>query len=239
MADFKFSFSSKKEEKQIKTIGGIKTGKPGRPKGCKLVNKVDRSNSNQQRFGHRKSTTSKNKFKDTPIKHGFHTEDYNRLCVYAHYYNDEELPFYIGSGTVGRAFVFSQRTPTYKEKVKDVNLIKVEILEIDVDKDSILDIESNYIKKYGLLENGGCLLNSCLRNCGGSKIGNSRSVPVIQLSRRGEFIKEWISINHASNILDIDSSCIVKVCKHVPRYNSAGGFKWMYKSEYEKREIKI
>ena len=30
----------------------------------------------QQRFGHRKSTTSRNKEKDTPIKHGFHLEDY-------------------------------------------------------------------------------------------------------------------------------------------------------------------
>lgn len=241
MVDFKFSFSSKKTENQVKTIGGIRTGKVGRPKGCKLVNKVDRSNSNQQRFGHRQSTTSKNKFKDTPLKHGFHTEDYHRLCVYAHYYDNEQLPFYIGSGSIGRAFSFDNgRTPGYKNKVKDVNLVKVEILEIDVNKDYILDIESNYIKKYGLIEEGGCLLNSCIRNCGGSKVGNSRSIAVIQLNKKGEFIKEWVSANNASNVLGIDSSCIIKVCKHLPKYNSAGGFKWMYKSEYEKKyEIKI
>lgn len=232
MADFKFQFQVKKVDNQPKTIGGIKTGKPGRPKGCKLVNKVNRTNSNQARFGHRKNTTSKNKEKDTPIKHGFHTEDYHRLCVYAHYYDNEELPFYIGSGSIGRAFAFNNnRTPKYFDKIKDVNLIKVKILELDVNKDIILDIESNYIKKYGLIENGGCLLNACLRNCGGSKIGNACSIPVIQLNLKGEFIKEWVSANYAGNTLGIDTSCITKSCKNSNR--TAGGFKWMYKSDYE------
>ena len=234
MADFNFKFISKKVDKPVKSVGGIYTGKPGRPKGCKLTNKVNRTNSNQARFGHRSSTTSKNKDKETPLKHGFHTEDYHRLCVYAHYYDNENYPFYIGSGTIGRAFSFdNSRTPQYKEKVKDVNLIRVEILEIDLDKESSIEIESKYIKKYGLKENGGTLINSCEKNCGGSKIGNARSIPVIQLTKRGEFIKEWISANHAATELKIDSSCIIKVCKHVPKYNSAGGYKWMYKSEYD------
>ena len=32
-------------------------------------------------------------------------EDYNRHVVYEHYYDNETLPFYVGEGTLQRAFV--------------------------------------------------------------------------------------------------------------------------------------
>jgi hypothetical protein len=236
MPNLNLTIYGKENTKEPKTIGGIKTGKPGRPKGCKLINKVNRENSNQARFGHRKFTTSKNKFKQTPLSQGFHTEDYKRICVYAHYYDNEEFPFYIGSGTLGRAFAIdNRRTPSYFQKAKDTNLIKIKILKLDITKEESIDLEEEYIKKYGLIEEGGCLINSCKRNCGGSKIGNSRSIAVVQLSRRGEFIKEWVSANNAGVELGISPTCIIKVCKHRPKYNTAGGYKWLYKIEYENK----
>lgn len=64
-----------------KSIEGISTGNKGRLKGSKLLNKVIRNSDSQRRFGYRNCTTSTNKLKDTPIKHGYHLEDYNRLCV--------------------------------------------------------------------------------------------------------------------------------------------------------------
>lgn len=68
--------------KSPKTIGGEKTGKVGRPKGCKLVNKVHRDGESQKRFGYRSATTSQNKNKQTPLSHGYHLEDYDRQCMY-------------------------------------------------------------------------------------------------------------------------------------------------------------
>ena len=131
MVHFNFNF---KNNTNNKTIGGIKTGKPGRPKGCKLLNKVNRSSESQKRFGHRNFTTSKNKEKDTPIKHGYHLEDYNRRVAYLHFYDNEENPFYVGTGTLQRAFVIggSRRHSQYNDKVKNINLVRVEIIAIDI-----------------------------------------------------------------------------------------------------------
>ena len=59
------------------------------------THKVHRNGESQKRFGHRKVTTSSNKIKDVPLKYGYHLEDYKRHVVYEHYYNNEELPFYV------------------------------------------------------------------------------------------------------------------------------------------------
>ena len=72
--------------------------------------------------------------KETPKTHGFSIKDYNRICVYAHYYNNEINPFYIGQGTIARAFAFSNniRNKSWKNKVKQKELIHVEIINIDI-----------------------------------------------------------------------------------------------------------
>lgn len=227
-----FDFTKKKVNN--KTIGGTYTGKVGRPKGCKLLHKVDRSNSNQARFGYRRVTTSRNKIKDTPIKHGYHLEDYNRLCVYAHYYGEETKPFYIGCGTLQRAFVLkgTRRHKEYNAKAKDINLIKVDIIAINIDKNTAYDIEEENIKKYGIISEGGCLVNISKYKTGGSRGtwgNNHNSKPVLQFSKSGKFIKEWSCATEAGFRLLIDSSAIAKCCRKRPRYNSAGGYIWKYK----------
>lgn len=112
--------------------------------------KNKRSSESQKRFGHRKSTTSKNKEKDTPIKYGYHLEDYNRHVVYEHYYDSEDKPFYVGEGTLQRAFVLcgNRRTSYYNQKAKDINLIRVKIVAIDVTNEEALKLEDELIHKY-------------------------------------------------------------------------------------------
>ena len=63
------------------------------------------------------------------------------------------------------------------------------------------------------------------------KYKNNKCVKsVVQLSLNDEFIKEWNSINEAQRELNIRN--ITSCCKG--KYKSAGKFKWMYKSDYEK-----
>lgn len=57
--------------------------------------------------------------------------------------------------------------------------------------------------------------------------------PVIQLTKSNDYIREWRSTSEANRELNIDKSLIQKCANGKPHYNSAGGFKWIYKSEYE------
>ena len=54
-----------------------------------------------------------------------------------------------------------------------------------------------------------------------------RSIPIIQFSKSGEFIKEWPSAKEAERQLGIACSSICNCLKG--RHKSAGGFVWRYK----------
>ena len=54
--------------------------------------------------------------------------------------------------------------------------------------------------------------------------GGGRKTPVLCV----ETGKKYCSAIAAQRKTEIDSSCIVKVCKHKPRYKTAGGFHWQY-----------
>ena len=71
--------------------------------------------------------------------------------------------------------------------------------------------------------------------CGkiGGKIGGKsqskiekQSIPIIQLTKSGEFINEWPSAHEAEHQLGIPQSNICHCLKG--RYKSAGGFVWRY-----------
>lgn len=66
---------------------------------------------------------------------------------------------------------------------------------------------------------------------GKTKLGN----PIVQLSIDGNFVKEWTNAQQAYKALGIDASTILSCCKHNPRNKSAGGYKWVYKKEWENR----
>lgn len=62
--------------------------------------------------------------------------------VYEHIYNEEII--YIGSGTISRAFDFKQRNDDYKNIVKDLDLLKVNIVKMFDDRKEAYDFETKY-----------------------------------------------------------------------------------------------
>ena len=67
----------------------------------------------------------------------------------------------------------------------------------------------------------------------GAEWWNSR--PVNQYSLDGKLIKRWISIQQAGSECDIDPSSIRKCCAGI--YNTAGGFLWRYRDEYDEEYL--
>lgn len=63
---------------------------------------------------------------------------------------------------------------------------------------------------------------------------SSSKIEVVQLSTESEYVKTWKSIREAERNLKIDRSSIIKVCKQ--KQKTAGGFKWIYKSEYTNKK---
>lgn len=58
---------------------------------------------------------------------------------------------------------------------------------------------------------------------------------IVQLTKDNKFVKEWPSIKEASNVLNINRSNISAVCSNKNKNKkSAGGYKWIYASEYRK-----
>lgn len=194
--------------------------------------------------------------KETPKTHGFGTKDYNRICVYAHYYDNEINPFYIGQGTIARAFAFSNniRNKSWKNKVKQKELVHVEIINIDITIEESIKIEKELIKKYGLIiDNTGCLTNENKggKNCQigrnnyfynkhfinennpnyGNKYNfNSNSKPILQINIMGDIIKEWSSATEAEEKGNFIASCINQCCtgkRHIHR-----NYQWIYKKDF-------
>lgn len=64
-----------------------------------------------------------------------------------------------------------------------------------------------------------------------------RSIPIVQLTLDGQFIKKWAAAREVQRELGIDSGQIAKCCKG-KRCKSAGGFKWMYYSDWLKLQHK-
>ena len=54
------------------------------------------------------------------------------------------------------------------------------------------------------------------------------SIPVKQLTKEGELIRDWQSVKKASEALGIKSSNITACLKNYPQHFTAGGFKWIY-----------
>lgn len=70
------------------------------------------------------------------------------------------------------------------------------------------------------------------------ELGKSSNKELVQLSIDGNYIKTWHSLTEASKSLNINPSSISMVCNQSglhTRYK-AGGYKWKYKSDYNKEE---
>lgn len=60
-----------------------------------------------------------------------------------------------------------------------------------------------------------------------------RKIKVIQTDSNNIFIKEWNSIIDASKKLNINATTIVACCKNNKHNKTAGGFKWIYKNNWD------
>lgn len=65
---------------------------------------------------------------------------------------------------------------------------------------------------------------------------HNRSIPIVQLDLDGKFIKKWACGKEAYRELGIDYRSICKCCKC--KRNKAGGYRWMYYSEWVKLQRK-
>lgn len=191
---------------------------------------------------------------ETPSKQGFQFKDLKRICVYLHYYNNEELPFYVGQGSINRAFNFISRNKLWKDKVKDESKVKVVIYKIDISIEDSITIEKELIAKYKKIEEGGSLVNG---NDGDTAIGktgsenyfydkhlfgkdngnygnkydsNILSKPVIQIDILGNFVKEWASATEAEEIGGFHAGPISSCCSGKRHIHA--GYQWIYKVNY-------
>lgn len=133
-----------------------------------------------------------------------HNISYNKrysICTYLHYYDNEDKPFYIGQGTIARAFNTNKgknRTKAWKDKVKDENLVRVVIYKMDITKAESLKLEKELIYKYFKFN---CLVNL---NKNISEYSNYSENPNINRSEVGAFdlkgnlIKTFESIDKAA-----------------------------------------
>ncbi|MFP5110233.1 zinc-ribbon domain-containing protein [Neobacillus sp. C211] len=69
------------------------------------------------------------------------------------------------------------------------------------------------------------------RKLSASAAGKKTARGIVQLTLGGEFIKLWESMTQVQENLGINNSHISSVCKG--KRNHAGGFRWVYKDEYE------
>lgn len=130
------------------------------------------------------------------------------------------------------------------EKLTSSNLLKdactiwnagsKNISEISTD----LKISDSTVRRY--LKKG-AKFGWCDYNASEIQIENAKrmskitSKKVVQLSHKGDFVSEFDSVSSASRQLGIKSTGdISKVCKNKYGYKSAGGYRWMYKEDYDK-----
>ena len=75
-------------------------------------------------------------------------------------------------------------------------------------------------------------LYNCRYGSRRQKIAEAQLIPVVQLSKAGEYIRTFPSIKEAMSAVPGNGKHISCVCKHHPRRKSCGGFRWEYLSNY-------
>lgn len=63
------------------------------------------------------------------------------------------------------------------------------------------------------------------------KIKEKNSKPIVKVSKDGNYLESYSSIDEASTINNISIACISRACNR--KQNGAGGFLWMFKKDYE------
>jgi hypothetical protein len=98
----------------------------------------------------------------------------NQYVVYQHRRKDNNEVFYVGQGTLKRAYesVKNRRNTNWLEVVKNCGGFEVDILAQNLTKEQSLLIEQEYIKKYGTIKHStGNLVNERLSGSRGVESG--------------------------------------------------------------------
>jgi hypothetical protein len=122
-----------------------------------------------------------------------------------------------------------------KSLVKEVSTLWTNGMDNVLEISDILKLSRNTVVKY--LKQGS-LVNWCnydskeARKRNAFIVGKRNKKEIVQLTKNGEYITTWNGIVVASNELKINRVNISKVCEG--KNKSSGGFRWMYKEDYEK-----
>ena len=74
-----------------------------------------------------------------------------------------------------------------------------------------------------------CVANRTVKN---DKAKQRKVTPIVQLTKDGAFVKIWGCACDAERAGIADAHNIRKCCKKTPQYRTAGGYVWVYESEY-------
>ena len=69
------------------------------------------------------------------------------------------------------------------------------------------------------------------------RIVKANSIPILQFTKSGEFVKKWNNAKEVERDLEISSSNIYKCCKG--KLKSIGGYEWGYADDYERIPFKV
>lgn len=148
-----------------------------------------------------------------------HNLNYNkdrfRICTYLHYYDKETIPFYVGQGTLSRAFQMcrKERTNAWNNKVINTNLVRVEIYKVDISKKESLKYEQDLIAKYN---DTGNLVNykQCTIDQNNIRIsGNINKHEIACFDLKNNHIKTFENIKQAAYYYYTSVSIITKYIK--------------------------
>lgn len=98
--------------------------------------------------------------------------------VYQHRRKDTGEIFYVGQGVPTRAYedIKNRRNENWKKVVEEAGGFEVDILAEGLSRDESLEVEAEYIKKYGTIKHGtGILVNERLSGTRGSESGYKHS----------------------------------------------------------------
>ncbi|WP_299831512.1 zinc-ribbon domain-containing protein [uncultured Metabacillus sp.] len=105
-----------------------------------------------------------------------------------------------------------------------------------VEISKVVDVDKATVRRYliqgskiGLCDYNGKEEGDRIRRENLKKSIQTRKVKVIQLTNEGEYVREWNSVQEAQKYYNINN--ISTVCQG--RQNTAGGYRWMYKEDYD------
>lgn len=179
-----------------------------------------------------------NKGKPSPMKNCFHTEEVKRKISKSKIgrFCGEDNPNYNNHKLVG------ENNPNYGNGFPivqfDKNGVRIAEYRTSGDAEKETGVSQSNIRRCcrGEIYSTGGFMWKFAKDCADGNIKpyiNPKHKPVVQLDLSNNVIQTFDSMNEAAMITNIPNSNITVCCKGLTQ--SAGGFRWMYKEDYEKQ----